>query len=233
MRKFVKRFKILLRVALGLDVFVRPDITLPTTRFGSEYGGWDIIENDLSGRSVVYSFGVGEDATFDSGVIDAFGLTVHAFDPTPRSIEWVRKQAFPEQFVMHEYGIAAFDGDVTFNPPENPLHVSHTILERPETASDAITVPVRKLSSIMDDLGHSHIDILKLDIEGAEYDVIDDILSSEIRPSQFLVEFHTRFPGGGKPKTKRAIDSLRSAGYRLFHVSQSNEEFCFVYSTGS
>jgi len=33
-------------------------------------------------------------------------------------------------------------------------------------------------------LGHSSLDILKMDIEGAEYDVIKEILSSGIRPRQ-------------------------------------------------
>ena len=39
-------------------------------------------------------------------------------------------------------------------------------------------------SIIMAKLGHSSLDILKIDIEGAEYDVIEDMLSSGIRPRQ-------------------------------------------------
>lgn len=80
----------------------------------------------------------------------------------------------------------------------------------------------------MKDLGHSRIDILKMDVEGAEYDVIDEINNSDIRPKQFLVEFHHRFPGIGIKRSKEAIDKIRNMGYLLFSVSSTGEEFCFI-----
>lgn len=129
---------------------------------------------------------------------------------------------------MHDYGIAAIDGNVSFSPPENPDHVSHTLLDRPSTKAKAISVPVKRLSTIMKELGHDQIDILKMDIEGAEYDVIKDIGKSGIGPLQILVEFHHRFPGVGIKRSKEAIDRLRSMGYQLFSVSTTNEEFCFI-----
>jgi len=49
-------------------------------------------------------------------LIREIGVTIHAFDPTPKSIKWVKAQNFPKSFIMHEYGIADFDGIVTFNP---------------------------------------------------------------------------------------------------------------------
>jgi len=80
----------------------------------------------------------------------------------------------------------------------------------------------------MQELGHSHIDILKMDIEGAEYDVIEDIRLSNIRPKQLLVEFHHRFPNIGISKSKQAISNLRKMGYQLFSISTSGEEFSFI-----
>jgi len=165
-------------------------------------------------------------------MIDKYGLTVHAFDPTPRSIEWVKRQGFSDRFIMHEYGIASFDGNVSFSPPENPDHGSHTILDRPSTKSNAITVPVKKLATIIQELGHAQIDVLKMDIEGAEYEVIQDIYRSKIRPGQILVEFHHRFPGVGIKKTRDAVDSIKSMGYRLFSVSPTQEEYCFIRDSG-
>lgn len=111
---------------------------------------------------------------------------------------------------------------------KNPNHFSHTLLDRPATKAQAISVPVKRLSTIMKELGHNQIDILKMDIEGAEYDVINDISKSDIRPQQILVEFHHRFPGIGLKKTKEAIERLTFMGYRLFSVSATNENFCFI-----
>ncbi len=228
MKTTLRKLKSLLRVALGKELLVRPDVSCEQETHGSDYGGWDIVPQGIDTDSIVYSVGVGEDASFDIGLMDKYGLVVHAFDPTPKSVQWVKEQQFPASFVMHEYGLADFDGNVSFNPPENSEHVSHTLLTRPETQTQAISVPVKRLATIMDELGHSQIDILKMDIEGAEYDVIEDIANSKIRPQQILVEFHHRFPGVGVAKTKEAIDRIRAMGYQLFSASKTQEEFSFL-----
>ena len=80
----------------------------------------------------------------------------------------------------------------------------------------------------MESLSHNHIDILKMDIEGAEYDVIDDILSSNIAIKQILVEFHHRFPNVGLKKTKETIKKLNNFGYRIFHISNNGEDYSFI-----
>ncbi|MBC8488922.1 MAG: FkbM family methyltransferase [Bacteroidetes bacterium] len=200
-------------------------------RFGSEYGGWDVAIDEINKDSIIYSFGIGDDATFDLAMIDKFDLTIHAFDPTPKSIDYVEKQNLPKNFIFHKYGIANFDGEVNFNPPENPNNISHTILDRPSTKNLAITVPVKRLSTIMTELGHQKIDVLKMDIEGAEYIVIEDLINSEIRPQQILVEIHHRFKNFGVRKTKKAIKKLKKIGYSLFSVSNSFDEFCFIYKS--
>ena len=80
----------------------------------------------------------------------------------------------------------------------------------------------------MRDLGHSKIDVLKMDIEGSEYAVIEDMQRAGIYPTQILIEFHHRFPGVGVQKTKKAVSSLRKRGYCLFSISNTGEDFCFV-----
>jgi FkbM family methyltransferase len=141
----------------------------------------------------------------------------------------VKRQGFPASFVMHGYSIALFGGDVRFNPPEKSDEVSHTLLDKPSTEARAIAVPVKKLESILKELGHDRIDLLKMDIEGAEYDVIDDMLKSKIKPFHLLLQFHYRFKDVGVGKSKDAIRELRANGYRLIRVSSSHEEFGFVY----
>ena len=229
MRSLIRKTKRLVKIIVGKSFFPRIDCNFKKDRFGSEYGGWDVAVEKVTKDSIVYSFGIGEDASFDIELIERFGLVVHAFDPTPKSIDWVHRQNFPESFIIHEYGLADFDGEVSFNPPENPEYVSHTILDRPSTKKNSITVPVKKLETIMKELGHNEIDILKMDIEGAEYQAIDHMSKSNIRPAQLLVEFHHRFPNVGLKKTKDMVNKLRKMGYCLFSVSSSGEEFCFIH----
>lgn len=206
--------------------------TCPMVRLGSDYGGWSINPELISRDSVVYSFGIGEDISFDLALIDRFGVMVHGFDPTPRSIEWVKKQGpggngVPAGFVLHEFGIADRDGVISFFAPDNPAHVSHTVVAG-ATRGREISVPVRRLTTIMRVLGHDRIDLLKMDIEGAEYAVVDDLLKERVPIRQLLIEFHHRFPQVGNGATERALESLDAAGYKLFCISGSAEEYSFI-----
>ncbi len=221
------------RVMLGRDVRFKATIRCNRERHGSDYGGWFVCPDGLGPGSVVYSFGIGEDISFDLSLIARHGLTIDAFDPTPKSLAWLRTQSLPEQFVPHDYGIAAENGNAKFFAPDNPEYVSHTMLaDTYGSRVDTIDVPVRRLASIMAELGHERIDILKMDVEGAEYDVLVDILDGTIDIGQILVEFHHRFASVGPEKTRRAVALLESRGYRLFHASASGEEYSFLKVNG-
>ena len=227
-RSLYRRLRHAVRCAAGRDVRFPVETRVPMVRHGSEYGGWRICPNGISADSVVYSFGIGTDISFDRSLIETYGLTVDAFDPTPASIAWLKAQPLPRQFRWQELGIAAYDGRATFFPPADPGHVSHSVVQPVGSDRQGIDVDVRRLSSIMSGLGHERIDVLKLDIEGAEYEVLDDILAGDVRPTQLLVEFHHRVAGIGVERTRRAVAGLKAAGYRIFSVSDTGEEYGFI-----
>ena len=68
--------------------------------------------------------------------------------------------------------------------PVAPVHIS--------AASDTppIEVPVNTLKNWMEDNGHSRIDVLKIDIEGSEYRILDDILKYQDKIAGLVIEFH-------------------------------------------
>ena len=67
-----------------------------------------------------------------------------------------------------------------------------------------------------------------MDIEGAEYEVLDDLLASPLKPTQLLVEFHHHFPGIELEKTADLIGRLRADGYRIFAISDAGREVSFL-----
>jgi len=215
----------LAEAASGRDLLLRPQLRCATEHHGSTYGGWTICPEGLDSKSTVYSFGVGEDVSFDLAMIERFGLCVHAFDPTPRSVAWVRSQSLPAQFVFHEVGLLDFDGVARFAQPEVPGHVSFRATHA-SAGESVVEAPVRRLRTLMSELGHSSIDVLKMDIEGAEYAAIDDILNAGISIRQLLVEFHHRW--AGVDQTRRAVAELNRHGYRIFHVSPSGAEVSLI-----
>lgn len=192
-----------------------------------EYGGWLISPEGVDERSIVYDCGVGEDMTFARSLIAKYGLRVWAFDPTPRSIAWYRRQPPTPSISFLPFGVAAFDGTTRFELPDDPTHVSGTIVGGGPPDAEAILVEVHRLVTIMGDLGHARISLLKLDIEGAEYEVLEDLLRSGLQVDQILVEFHRL----GRPRDWRlaraAIEQLSRHGYQLF-AARHGTDFSFV-----
>ena len=216
------------RWAVGRDWYPRRDLEVATRRFGSATAGWTIASERLSSRSVVWCVGIGEDISFDLSLHDAYGMPIEAFDPTPRSLAWVRAQPLPATYRVHPYGLADRDGEVSFQPPADPGHVSHSMVPDATADESGVRGQVRRLGTLAQMLGQSQIDLLKMDIEGAEYGVIDDLGRQSLLPRQLLVEFHHRFPSVGIGCTRAAVATLRALGYRLFHVSPNGEEYAFL-----
>jgi FkbM family methyltransferase len=205
----------------------RPDLRCIYEVLGTEYGGWPVVDGTVSRDSIVYSFGVGEDVSFDCALISKCGCQVWAFDPTPKSQAWVSGRSLPREFHFAPVGVSATDGEVTFYPPANSEYVSYSVAPSRDQTREPIVAPVRRLSTLMAENGHSHIDVLKMDIEGFEYGVIEDLLAGTTRPQHLLVEFHHGLYGIGREKTVKAVAALRHAGYRLFYLSVTGREYGF------
>jgi hypothetical protein len=126
---------------------------------------------------------------------------------------------------FHPIGIGAFDGEADFTPPQNASHASYRMTH---SGVQRERFRVQRLSTIMTTLGHDRVDVLKLDVEGAEYAVIDDLLASEIPIGQIAVEFHHRSLGLGVEPTRAAIRSLVGAGYEPVFISPRGNELTFI-----
>lgn len=212
------------RLLTGTDPWFPVQVKVPIER----HGDWFLCPAKLTQTSIVYSLGIGRDVSFDLSVIKRFGVDVHAFDPTPSALEWLRHQSLPAQFHVMPFGVAGFDGAAAFNMPLDPANPSFAYQGQYPTSLGAVTCQVRRLSTLMEMLGHTRIDLLKVDIEGAEYEVIDDLVASALSIQQLLVEFHHRKKGIGAAKTRQAVYRLEQQGFRLFHVSSSGQEMAFI-----
>lgn len=177
---------------------------------GTDYGGWPVVVPRSGQGGVCYSAGVGEDASFDRALIDRTGCTVHAFDPVPRVAEYVGHEFADERrFIFHPVGLWSTDTETTFFSPEYDSWVSHSAVDFRHTSA-AFTAVVRSVPSLMRELGHDHLDVLKLSVEGAQFEVLDTVLGAGISVDQILVEFT---PPVAVRKVREQCSKLRAAGY--------------------
>jgi FkbM family methyltransferase len=72
-------------------------------------------------------------------------------------------------------------GEMRFYAPRDPQRDNYSIVN-PQRSSEYVTARVTPLKALMEELGDTPIDILKLDIEGSEHRVIKSLIDSDIRP---------------------------------------------------
>lgn len=198
--------------------------------YGSEYGGFFLREDVLKKNSnlLVYSCGVGKDISFDLQVLKKFPhAKILAFDPTPVSIQWIQKQGLPTGFQFFPIGIGAKNVHQKMYFPKD-YRVSYSIYSWDNESKDEILVEMKRIECLAKEQGHSYIDILKMDIEGSEFDVLDDLDFSKLRFGQILVEFHERFLSDGKMRLEKTLSKLQENGYECFAISD-DFEYSFIH----
>jgi FkbM family methyltransferase len=230
MRRYARMVKRAGRLLTGRDVLYSYDIHPRKAMLGTVYGGWTLIPEILDRNSVMYSFGVGNDISFDLTAIQRFGMEVHGFDPSPESVQWIAGQDLPRGYTFHSYGLGAMDRTIRFFAPRANSSMYSQDQGHVSASKTEIKLPVQTLSTIVKSLGTRRIDVLKMDIEGAEYDLLTSIVECPISIRQLLIEFHHR--SGVKPlsATVKSVEFLRSHGFQLFHVSGTSSEFSFMHA---
>ncbi len=221
-------------------------------RLGTAYGGWLIPASaNLTSDSICYSVGAGEDISFDCALVGRFHCQVRIIDPTPRAIQHfnglenaVRSgRKFPVNNSKEDYynitaenlerlrfvpvGLAAQDAELKFYLPQNPAHVSCSTVNLQKTEK-YFTAQCLRLTSLMQQQGDMYIDLLKIDIEGAEYSVIQDMITSHVLPRMLLIEFdeaHTPLDSDAGARIRRHIDDLARTGMTCIAVEGSNASF--------
>jgi FkbM family methyltransferase len=210
---------------------LRMQVVRKLQRFGSAYGGYYLDASMVGKNSVVYSLGIGKDVSFDLQLIERFGASVEGFDPTPAVKHWLSRQTLPEQFHFHAKGIADFDGETSFYLPPREDWISHSLIPAKQYSRESIRVPILRLRTVMRQMGHEKIDVLKMDIEGAEYAVLDDLVSEKIPVGQILVEFHHRLSSIGTERTRRSLALLEGYGMKICHICPRMEVFTLIRMT--
>ena len=164
----------------------------------------------VTGEWVCYCGGVGEDIRFERYLAHDAAARVWAFDPTPRAARYMEIADY-DRAHLHFVPVGLWSSNVTlrFNAPRDPAHVSHSVTELlgGEGHFDA---PCRSVTSLMAEYGHDRLDLLKLNIEGAEHEVLDEVIRAGVRPQVIALTYEGR---GALRKAYAWTARLRGTGY--------------------
>ena len=146
---------------------------------------------------VIYSFGSNGDTSFEEVLLQTTKCSVWTFDPTLNAAQQAKINAVPGLHFA-PVGLADMDGDMDIAGKVRP---------------------VRTLATLMRERGHAWVDVLKMDIEGGEWAVLDGFVrnGSALPVSQAQIEFHVDKP----QDAVETMAGLVGVGWRVFHVEEN------------
>jgi len=187
---------------------------------------WTILKRNLHAGSIIYSGGVGEDISFELELIDQFGVAVHLFDPSPMALETLSAVTrHQDKLCFKPLGLAGSTKPMSFARMDDcNSGLAHW---RKETVTSAeIQFPCTSVLDEMRANRHTEIDLLKIDIEGFEYEVLESCLADNVLPKQICVEFHHFLEGmPSRSNTAALLWRLYQHGYVLVHKNQYDYTF--------
>lgn len=210
-----------------------PMRTLPVELHGNGSAAYAIVPFEFSESSVVYSVGVGSEISFELSVSNQYGPRIEAFDPTDQSEAFIRRSALPDTFSFHKVAIGSKSGVETFREvkPSTPSYMAGALGLR---EGRGVNVSVLSLLDAMQLCGDRRIDVLKLDIEGGEFEVLQSILEHELDVRQIALEFHPHIANLRHHQSLQGrygwllcaewCQRLADMGYELVYVSPRGTE---------
>lgn len=206
-------------------------------RLGTRYGGWWIDTRCIREKPLLIDRGLGRDISFPIAFLKRFpDAHVIGIDPNPSALDYCREQC-PEGMQILDRAFWTTSGEiVTFNLPRpldqlptgadgvsGSLDASHEYVDGGERIK-ALTI---NLLQVLADAKCDECDVLKLDIEGAEYHLLDTLCANGLirRAGQVLVEFHHGVTERSPADTAQSVDMVRAAGFSLIHTESRNYIF--------
>jgi len=122
--------------------------------------------------------------------------------------------------------LASWDGEAKFSPPDASF--ADFTMERRDGGCAAFQCKVLTFDSMRRLLGHDHVDVLKIDVEGSEYAAVAEIMRHDQLPDQLLIEYHHGYNGFSVKDTVCSVEIVRRKGYRIFHVEPNGREISFI-----
>jgi FkbM family methyltransferase len=189
-----------------------------------------IYADRFNGTSTILDVGCGSEAEFSRFMIDRFRLQAFGVDPTRKHAPALRalEEEYGDRFRHLPLAVSFENGSIPFN--ESTEHESgsilaeHTNVQNDETLSYEVESVTP--AGLLKRAGISKADFLKLDLEGAEYELLERLTGEEWRPfEQVFIEFHHHCTGYTEKDTRRRVRALSGMGFRVFSLDLHNYLF--------
>jgi len=172
----------------------------------------------LCKRSVVVDLGANL-GFFASEVASRFGCSLYAVEASPDTFSRIQEEARVQKF---NFAICGTSGYAALSISTNPEATSLKRLVGCDY-THSIEVPALTLDGFLKSHNVSRVDLLKLDIEGAEIEVFDSCSDAFLRTiDQITVEFHEWLGVSSAAEVENVIHRLKNLGFFCFDLVRAN-----------
>lgn len=178
------------------------------------------MEHPLDRDSVVFDVG-GYVGDFAANTHDRFGCRVFVFEPVEEFFDRCQRRfAGNDDVRCFQFGLSARDEEATIYKSGDG-----TSLFRPGAAGDTDRIRLKSFDSVLEECGIAEVDLLKVNIEGAEYGLLEAMLASGAmaRVNFLQVQFHKFFRGADRQR-----DAIRR---RLRETHEEMWNYPFVWES--
>ena len=189
---------------------------------GTDYGGWSVDIDSIDDGSTIIDAGLGEDISFLERLSSLRNVNIIGVDPTEKSHKYVSSRSLSNLSLVKSAIAPKGIDKVTLFKNTNPSHVSESYCsEHGSVGSEAYQSDAVSFSSLISRYSPT---LVKMDIEGAEYDVLEECIGVK----QICVEFHHHcIKNKTFEDTLRQIKKLESAGYTQI-ACKNQIEYTFI-----
>ena len=141
-------------------------------------------------------------------VWDLHEPTIHAFEPAPAAYRRLaRRFAGNERVHTHDVGLGGEDSTASL-----ALAAAGSTIYAADGALGRAEVRIRDVAAVLDELGLDRVDVLKVNIEGGEYDLLDRLHATGwlARTDLVLVQFHEWHPNAYLRRRRNRRDLART-----------------------
>ena len=143
---------------------------------------------ELTSGSIVFDLG-GYLGDFTAAIIERYNCKAYIFEPHPEYFsKCIERFSSYENVMVLNYGLADKNGEFFLS---NSLDGS-SFINPNHSQKDGIKCVIRDLSSVLNELDIKSIDLMKINIEGGEFPLMEHIISCDKQAivGQYQIQFH-------------------------------------------
>jgi FkbM family methyltransferase len=171
---------------------------------------------DLNADSLVLDLG-GYEGQWASDIYAMYGCRIHVFEPVTKFATDIRRRfALNTRIMVHEFGLADRNDAATISIEAD----ASSMFKR---GSMTCELKLVRASEYFETEGIKHVDLMKINIEGGEYDLLDHLIESgwAKRIENIQVQFHDFVPDAER--------RMRSIQARLATTHTTTYQYPFVW----